>query len=110
MFLFIIKVIMLIISVEEKVTHSAKNGKDYYSYKFVGGEESEVNGVKVLTKRNINLQNSTSVQEYVAKGKIKSYKDLEGKYAIFCRKCPVYLSEYEKKYNVVNADLMILQS
>lgn len=101
---------MLILSVEEKVYHSDKTNKDYYSYKFKGGEEREVNGTKVLRETSVTLQNSTSVQEYIAKGKIKTYKDLEGKHALFCRKLPVFLSDYEKQFNVVNADLMILQS
>lgn len=102
---------MLILSVEEKVNHSEKSGKDYYSYNIRGGEEKEINGSKVLQMSFVKLSNSTSVQEYISKGVIKSYKDLEGKHALFARKYPVYLDQFEKQNIAVqHADIMILQS
>lgn len=102
---------MLILKVEEKVTHSEKTGKDYYSYNITGADEETINDQKVLTKRFVKLSNSSSIQEYLAKGVIKSYKDLEGKHALFARKYPVYLDQFEKQNCAVqHADLMLIQS
>ena len=100
---------MLVLEITEEVNHSQKNGKDYYSYPIKYGEEREVNGNKVLSLGYCKLSNSTSIQQLIAKGKIKSYKDLEGKEIALYKKFPVYMSDKEKEQGrIFSPDTLVL--
>ena len=100
---------MLVLEIKEEVYHSTKNGKDYLSYPIRYGIEREVNGQKVMQLGYCKLANSNSIQKLIAKGKIKTYKDLEGKEVELFRSFPVYLSDAEKKQGqVFSPDTLVL--
>lgn len=100
---------MLVLEIKEEIYHSEKNGKDYKSYPIRYGIEREVNGQKVMSLGYCKLQNSSSIQQLIAKGKIKTYKDLEGKEISLYKSFPVYLSPLEKQQGqVFSPDTLVL--
>lgn len=98
---------MEVLNVKEKCSHSDKTGKDYYSYDFDLGYMSRVGEKEVFKSVKVHLRNNIDIQNMLQQKIISSYKDMIGHDIELGRRCPVWLSEYEKKYNTVQADCII---
>lgn len=99
---------MLVLSIEDKPNVSKKNGLTYHSYAIKYGVKRNYEVGEVIKEYSTTLNNSRDIEKLIKEGKIKTYKDLEGREIMLFRAIPVFLSDYEKKWNVIQADTLIL--
>lgn len=99
--------IMEVTNIEQKVYHSNKTGKDYFSYVITLACPVNVNGREGVTFRNVTLKGDEAIQLLIRQRLISSYQDLIGRDIILARKCPHYVDDFEAKFRSLQADMIV---
>lgn len=88
--------------------YTAKNGITYYNYYVTLAVKKTINGIEGSEFVRCTFMDQ-AVRSLLEAGKIKQYKDLEGKELKYVgRSFPTYLDKFEKQNGVIKYDTVIL--
>lgn len=100
---------MIIINVEKTETVSKSNGKTYYNYRVEYGQKKEKNGIEFMDRYSSNCRNLDVIDDLCRSGKIQKPEDLIGKDCYLGCSLPHYLNDFEKQYNALPIDTILIK-
>lgn len=99
---------MKVLQVYDKVNVSEKNGRAYHNCTLTCGVPHRYDdGTEVVREIKVRLT-SGCVDDVLQRNQFRSMDELKGRNVRCFREAPIYLSEFEKNYNVVLCDVVVL--
>lgn len=98
---------MKVLDVKDNV-NVGSNGKAYHNLTLKVGVPKDYDGVTVLKEYSIRFT-SNCVEKLLYSQVIRDVQELKGKDIDAYRSAPVYLSDFEKKYNLVMCDVLVIR-
>lgn len=100
--------VMKVLRVFDKVNVSPKNGKAYHNCTLtVGVPRVYDDGTQTVKEYSVKLT-SNCVEQTLQRYQFNSIEDLKGRDVKAFRQAPIFLSDFEKQYNVVLCDTLVV--
>lgn len=99
---------MKVLRVFDKVNVSPKNGKAYHNCTLtVGVSRVYEDGTQTVKEYSVKLT-SNCVEQTLQRYQFNSIDELKGRDVKAFRQAPIFLSDFEKQYNVVLCDTLVV--
>lgn len=99
---------MRVLRVLDRVNVSAKNGKSYHNCTLtVGVPRVYEDGTQTIKEYSVRLT-SNCVEQTCQRYNLRSIEELKGREVKAYRSAPIFLSDFEKQYNVVLCDTLVV--
>lgn len=98
---------MKVLDVKDKI-NPGKDGKSYHNLTLKVGVPKDYDGTTVLKEYSIRCTHQC-VENLLYSRAIRDVQELKGKEIDAYRTAPIFLSDFEKKYNIVQCDVIVIR-
>lgn len=99
---------MRVLNVYDKVNISEKNNRAYHNCTLTCGVIRNYDGQEVMREVRVRLT-SSCVDEVMNRYQLRSMDELKGKNVSCYRQAPIYLSDFEKQFNIIMCDVLVIE-
>ena len=100
---------MKVLKVDVRESVSKTNGMTYKNYSLVVGVPKSYGENTVLKEYTVRVS-TKAIQDLISSGRINKPEDLEGKNVRAFREAPIYLSNFERQYNSVECNVLLIDN